>query len=81
MNRLTDREIGMPSTIERYQKDLERLVRQGGKLTLSMQRLYGNEAATSTDLSEEELKTLPDFHSQYQAWYSEKSCPHFADFT
>ncbi|CAH2399821.1 hypothetical protein [Mesorhizobium ventifaucium] len=61
----------MPSNIERYQKDLERLVRQGGKLTLSMQRLYEKEIPSITDMSEDELKKLPDFHSAYQGWYSE----------
>ncbi len=61
----------MTSTIERYQKDIQRLVNQGGKLVLAMQRECGKLANVKTDLSEEELKNLPDFSSHYQPWYSE----------
>ncbi|MPZ59401.1 MAG: hypothetical protein GEU91_23545 [Rhizobiales bacterium] len=61
----------MANAAERYQSDLERLIKQGGKLVLSLQRLAKPDAETKTDLSEDELKNLPDFHLNYQAWYSE----------
>jgi hypothetical protein len=61
----------MTNAAERYQKDLDRLVSQGGKLVLSLQRQTQPDAEVKTDLSEEEVKNLPDFGSNYQAWYSE----------
>jgi hypothetical protein len=61
----------MTNTAERYQEDLDRLIRQGGKLVLSLQRSAQPDAETKTDLPEDELKNLPDFNLNYQAWYSE----------
>ncbi|WP_085465162.1 hypothetical protein [Mesorhizobium australicum] len=56
---------------ERYEKDIERLAKQGGKLVLAMQRMYTPESVAKSDLPEEDFKSLPDFHSTYQQWYSE----------
>ena len=68
----------MKSTVDRYSADIERLVAKGEKLHLAMQheclpdefeallkkRLKGPQVDAL-------LKSLPDFASEYQLWYSE----------
>lgn len=61
----------MTSNIERYEKDIDRLVSQGWRLTVAMQREFDPKAKILSDLSKDELSKLPDVRSQYEQWYSE----------
>lgn len=63
----------MQSNLEKYKKDLERLVSEGELLHIAMQhecfpaevkKALGKQAG-------EVLKTLPNFGEEYQTWYSE----------
>ena len=69
----------MATNLERFKKDLDRLIRQGESLEWVMlkdvskgeefvKQLY---AHLGKDKANEFLKKLPDFASTYQAWYSE----------
>jgi|SRR5579864_273115 len=57
--------------IERYEKDIERLVKQGGKLALALTLEFHPKSKVKTDLPEGELSKLPNVRAEYQAWYSE----------
>jgi hypothetical protein len=61
----------LASGIERYQKDIEKLVKQGAKLVMALQREQSPDVTVKSDIPEQELKKLPDFAGNYQAWYSE----------
>jgi len=63
----------MQSNLEKYKRDLEKLVKKGGSLLVAMQydcfpeqivKALGNNA-------EEFIKSLPNFRNDYQTWYSE----------
>jgi hypothetical protein len=63
----------MPTNLEKYIKDLERLIAKGDLLLMAMQyecfperieEALGNKA-------EELIKSFPRFNDEYQAWYSE----------
>lgn len=63
----------MPSNLDRYKKDLSELIETGEGLFLALEAIldpgrikqkYGDKAA-------QYLKSLPDFRSEYQTWYSE----------
>jgi hypothetical protein len=55
--------------IEKYRKDIEKLVRDGKLLMISMAQELKFDV--KTDLSKDQLKTLPPFSEGYQSWYSE----------
>jgi hypothetical protein len=67
----------MTSNIDRYKKDLDALIARGERLHLAVQATcYPEdfEKAFKKQLGakfKEFVKTLPDFKSEYQAWYSE----------
>lgn len=68
----------MAANIERFKKDLDRLIVEGSRLHFAMRKkLYGdnfkkqlNELMGNVD-AEALLKILPDFQKGYEAWYSE----------
>jgi hypothetical protein len=57
--------------IERYEKDIERLAKQGGRLALAMALEFKSKIAVNTDLPEAEFSKLPNVRTEYEAWYSE----------
>lgn len=59
----------MISNLERYKKDLERLIQSGKQLLHSIQKEYTPEQYE--EWGEAKLKELPYFDSNYQTWYSE----------
>ena len=67
----------MPSNLERYKADLDRLIAKGDQLRLAMQRdCFPEEFKRSLKerlgkKAEEILKYLPSFSKEYQSWYSE----------
>jgi hypothetical protein len=68
----------MATNLERFRKDLERLILQGELLEYSMTREIDTKnflKQVKEHLGEEKLapfvKTLPDFKTTYEAWYSE----------
>lgn len=63
----------MQPTLEKYKKDLEKLVAKGDLLHLAMQHeCFPDkvEEALGKD-AQEVIKKLPKFKAEYQAWYSE----------
>ena len=56
-------------TFDLYKKDIEKLVFDGNELLVAM--LIQEYPKDKEVLTEERLKTLPDFSNQYQIWYSE----------
>ncbi len=69
----------MTMNLERFEKDLEKLINQGTSLELAMKRVVVGESEfkkrISGQLGKEDaqalLKTLPSFNATYEAWYSE----------
>jgi len=63
----------MITNLEKYKKDLERLVKKGESLCLAMaeETSPGLLAKALGDKSQEIIKALPIFKIDYQAWYSE----------
>jgi hypothetical protein len=63
----------MQSNIEKYKKDLEKLVHKGGMLLMAMQHeCFPKQTAEALgDKATEYIKKLPKFSNDYQAWYSE----------
>jgi hypothetical protein len=71
----------MPSNLDRFKKDLEKLMTLGDKLLISMQRelLSAEEFKKQVedgfgkdkDKASTFIKNLPDFKVVYEAWYSE----------
>ena len=61
------------SNLDRMRKDLARLIAEGDLLYLRMLfNLNPDGMAKANKVSKEELtKTLPNFDSNYQRWYSE----------
>ena len=68
----------MATNIERFRKDLDRLIAEGDLLHLAMRMDLGGDnlrKQASKQLGQEKidavLKNLPDFREGYEAWYSE----------
>lgn len=63
----------MQSNLEKYKKDLERLIAKGNLLLIAMQYECFPERMEEAlgDRSEELIKTFPKFSDEYQTWYSE----------
>ncbi len=67
----------MATNLDKYKEDLTALIDLGGKLANSIQfKCYPKEFRSDCDKvlgekSEAYIKTLPNFNSQYQIWYSE----------
>jgi len=63
----------MQSNLEKYKKDLEKLVKKGDSLLIAMQYdCYPEQIAKALgDKAKELIKSLPNFRNDYQAWYSE----------
>lgn len=65
----------MNNNLEKYKKDLEKLIAQGKKLHMAMQyECYpdeSDEAAKTDEKLAKTIKSLPKFNNEYQAWYSE----------
>ena len=59
------------SNLDRYQKDVDRLCEQGSKLLNSMIAVETPEQIKRQKISDEYVKSLPDFRSTYEQWYSE----------
>ena len=59
----------MASNLERYKKDLEKLLHNGALLLNSINKRYHPEQYK--EFTEAELKRLPIFQVSYQTWYSE----------
>lgn len=57
--------------IERYKKDLDRLIRQGTKLYYALALEAVPTAAKQLQITDEQRKELPNVKREYQAWYSE----------
>ena len=62
---------GPGGNIERYKKDLDRLVLSGGKLKLALVKEFDMEHRSAETKEKLEGVQLPDFSSEYQIWYSE----------
>ncbi len=58
-------------TLERYSKDIDRLIEKGTLLTIAMHKEVSPEDEVRTTLNGKEIKELPDFVLEYQGWYSE----------
>jgi hypothetical protein len=68
----------MPANVERFRKDLDRLIQEGDLLEYAMLREVDGDSfkkQAHKQLGEEKgeafLKSLPDFKLSYEAWYSE----------
>ena len=63
----------MQSNLEKYKKDLERLVGKGDLLLVAMQHdCFPEQIAEALgDKAKELIKSLPIFKNDYQTWYSE----------
>lgn len=66
----------MPTNLDRFKKDLDALIKQGGRLELAMQCECAPEVKVALkkqlkDKTEKFLKELPSFKEEYQRWYSE----------
>ena len=67
----------MISNLERYRKDLEELIRTGKKLGHFINKKYDpksyNTEKKKKKLKEQniDVKNLPNFHNEYQNWYTE----------
>ena len=63
----------MESNLEKYKKDLKKLLDNGNKLHIAMQyECFPKEVKKELgDKSEEKIKNLPNFTNEYQTWYSE----------
>ena len=67
----------MASNLDRFKKDLDRLIDLGGNLQISMHLATSKEAMTKQIKSvhgkdaESFIKKLPNFNKEYERWYSE----------
>ncbi len=63
----------MQSNIEKYKKDLEKLIGKGKSLQMSMQYECFPDKMEETlgEHAETVIEALPDFNKEYQTWYSE----------
>jgi hypothetical protein len=68
----------MSTNLERFKKDLDRLIAQGHLLDMAIVKESAEEsfmkqvkAAMPAEKIKDFLKTIPDFKSTYEAWYSE----------
>jgi len=65
----------MNNNLEKYKKDLEKLIAKGKKLNMAMQyECYPNdidEDAKKDEKFAKIIKSLPIFNDEYQSWYSE----------
>lgn len=67
----------MPSNIERFKTDLEKLIKRGNELHMAMQLgCYPEQFKEQLkkqlkEKTEEFIKGLPSFNTEYQSWYSE----------
>ena len=69
----------MATNLERFTKDLDRLIRQGELLEIAMIREIAGEDAfikkfrgkLKADKIESSLKEIPSFRDVYDSWYSE----------
>lgn len=63
----------MQSNLEKYKKDLERLIAKGNLLLMAMQYECFPERMEEAlgDKAEELIKIFPKFNNEYQTWYSE----------
>ena len=63
----------MPSNLEKYKKDLEKLIAKGDLLGISMRyECFPEEIEKALgNKSDELIKALPNFYDEYQTWYSE----------
>jgi hypothetical protein len=69
----------MATNMERFKKDLDRLIGQGQSLKLAMRKDLSTEGEflkqvrehLGADKANEFFKKLPDFNSTYEVWYSE----------
>jgi hypothetical protein len=70
--------LSMPTNLDRFKSDLEKLVTQGELLEYAMIREIDDKSflkqardQLGADKVDGFLKTLPDFKATYEAWYSE----------
>lgn len=63
----------MPTNLERYKKDLEKLISKGDLLVIAIQHECYPERVEKAlgEKAKELVKSLPRFGDDYQAWYSE----------
>ena len=67
----------MSSNIDRFKKDLEKLIRKGNSLHMAMQldcfpkEFKAQLKEQLKDKTDEIIKGLPSFNTEYQSWYSE----------
>ncbi len=63
----------MQASLEKYKKDLERLISKGDLLHIAMQYECSSEQIRKAlgDDAKKSIKNLPKFNEEYQAWYSE----------
>jgi hypothetical protein len=61
----------MASNFGRYEKDIQRLVLEGARLLVAMQKEFDPKAKIESDLSKEQLSNLPNPRASYEPWYSE----------
>ena len=67
----------MSSNLDRFKKDLEKLIDKGGQLELAMQYEVASAQFVATvkkklgDKTDAFLKNLPSFNEDYEPWYSE----------
>lgn len=63
----------MLNNLEKYKKDLEKLIKKGDGLLWSMQYecFPENFKKALGDSADEIIKSLPEFRDEYQTWYSE----------
>jgi hypothetical protein len=59
------------SEVDKFKKDLQRLIREGFNLALAMQKEVNPSNHLNSTPPEDKNRKLPDFHLGYQAWYSE----------
>src|SRR5262245_58871483 len=60
----------MSSSFERYERDIHRLITEGARLLVAMQKEFDPKAKIVSDLSPEQLSDLPNVHASYEQWYS-----------
>ncbi len=61
----------MPTNLERYRSDLDRLTNSGSLLLASMLLATAKRSAKDIGLTDEQAKQVPIFDYEYQVWYSE----------
>jgi len=73
VSQVDKRQFLMQSNLQKYKKDLKRLVAKGEQLLIAMQyECFPEEIIEALgDNSDEYLKSLPNFDEEYQIWYSE----------